>query len=162
MSLFFYRCDLSMIDYCIDCSKLNIQHTNAVLSLQNHSAFGEEYTITLNHHLSFFQKSYIKAESISMGLPFAGRGLRVAYCVHSQRSELSLRIKKNQFAGKYWCMSIAPRSAVWSRNFFLSRRGEGRDRAHSASKSTGRESFERHLSRLLAGVWTVLRVVRKR
>lgn len=79
----------------------------------------EEYTITPNHHLSFFQKSYVKAESISMGLPFAGRGLRIAYCVHSQWSELSLRIKKNQFAGKYWCMSIAPRSAVWSRNFFF-------------------------------------------
>lgn len=108
-----YRCDLSAIDCCF------IRNLIERSSFCRITVFGERKNIRLrNHHLSLFQKSYVKAESINVGLPFAARGLRVTYCIHSQRSELSLRIKKNQFAAKCWCMSIAPRSVVWSQNFF--------------------------------------------
>lgn len=97
-------------------------------------------------------KIVCKAENISARLPFAVHGLRVAYCVHSQRSELSLRIKKKSVCSE---MLVHVNRATFScliAKLFLSRRGEGRDRARSASKSAGRESFERHLSRLPAGV----------
>lgn len=113
----------------------------------------------LNHHFIVSEKSHVKTENISVGSPVCGLRITcVAYWVHSRRSEVSFRIKKYQFVVK--CMSIAPRSVVWLRNFFIT--ANRRARSCSGSKSAGRESFERHLSRLPAGVWTILGAVRKR
>lgn len=71
-----------------------------------------------NRHLSLFQKSYVKPKTLVRDCRsrFMDYASLIAFTVSGANYRLEL--KKNQFAVKCWCMSIAPRSAVWSRNFF--------------------------------------------
>jgi len=50
-----------------------------------------------NRHLSLFQKSHVKAESFSVELPFAVRGLRVAYCAFTV-SGANYRLEKKKIS----------------------------------------------------------------
>jgi len=53
----------------------------------------------LNYFVNWrFQKLCVKTENISVRSPFVVCGLRVAYCIHIQRSELSLRMGKKKIS----------------------------------------------------------------